>query len=362
MQVYYKLSTYQPLIQALSKHFPMHPARLRTLIGTILGLVSGSNVHHHTLARCLDSTTHEAATKRVERFFKEQGLCIKKYALAIVDLLQFSGKFDLCLDRSNWENGNKQVNYLVLSWRISDKISLPLLAVELDKAGNSNTQERTDLIQMFIDLFGANRIGGLTADREFVGDKWIRFLIDHRIPFFIRTKNNLKIPWGDGTCDAKCFMGNWDEKRPRKLEKEMFGTTVYFAFKKLEKGELLIIMTNQDLPVGQILAVYKDRWSIETLFKNLKTGGFNWENTHMKDSNRLLKLLIILGLAALFAYMIGSRTQEVWRRTVNRPLHSCFKRGLRQFQYLLSQARSHALSFLNALLPLLPSLIPKSVR
>ena len=72
--------------------------------------------------------------------------------------LQFKGKFDLCLDRSNWKFGEKDINYLVLSWRINKKISLPPLFVDLDKAGNSNTIERIDLLEEFNEVFGFNRI------------------------------------------------------------------------------------------------------------------------------------------------------------------------------------------------------------
>jgi hypothetical protein len=96
----------------------------------------------------------------------------KDYARAIVNLIGFKGDFDLCLDRSNWKFGKKNINYLVLSWRISKKISIPLMFVELDKAGNSNTQERVDLLKNFDEVFGFLRIKSLMADREFIGKKW----------------------------------------------------------------------------------------------------------------------------------------------------------------------------------------------
>lgn len=68
------------------------------------------------------------------------------------------------------------VNYLVLSWRISKDFCLPLLFVDLDKAGNSNAQERIDLLDKFDKLFVCSRIKRLFADREFIGEKWIRYL------------------------------------------------------------------------------------------------------------------------------------------------------------------------------------------
>jgi len=64
-------------------------------------------------------------------------------------------------------------------------------------------------------------------------------------------------------------------------------------------------MTNQKLKASQILAQYRERWSIEELFRKLKTSGFHLENTHMKDSTRLVSLLIILGFGLLIAFLMG---------------------------------------------------------
>ncbi len=44
---------------------------------------------------------------------------------------------------------------------------------KLPKRGTSNTQERIDLVQRYINLFGADSIDCLLADREFVGERWI---------------------------------------------------------------------------------------------------------------------------------------------------------------------------------------------
>lgn len=96
----------------------------------------------------------------------------EEYAKAVVEALEFKGKFDLGLDhRSNWKYGKKEINYLVLSWRINKHISIPLMFTELDKAGNSNTAERLDLLERFNKIFGFDRIKSLVADREFIGAK-----------------------------------------------------------------------------------------------------------------------------------------------------------------------------------------------
>ena len=62
--------------------------------------------------------------------------------------------------------------------------------MELDKAGNSNTAERLDLLEKFNKIFGFKRIKSLAADREFIGTKWFKELHKHNIPYFIRVKEN----------------------------------------------------------------------------------------------------------------------------------------------------------------------------
>ena len=62
----------------------------------------------------------------------------------------------------------------------------------LDKRGNSNTQERIDLLAGFIKQFGKISILGLLADREFVGEKWFNYLKNEGIDFIIRIKKNAK--------------------------------------------------------------------------------------------------------------------------------------------------------------------------
>ncbi|MFK5972334.1 MAG: hypothetical protein QM485_03550 [Flavobacteriaceae bacterium] len=63
----------------------------------------------------------------------------------------------------------------------------------LDKRGDSNSQERIDLIERFVGLFGKQCIECLVADREFVGEKWIAYLNREGIRYHIRIRNNFKV-------------------------------------------------------------------------------------------------------------------------------------------------------------------------
>jgi hypothetical protein len=75
----------------------------------------------------------------------------------------------LSLDRTHWRFAGVEFNILCLTI-VADKVSLPVLWLMLNKAGNSDTQERKELLLHYVRLFGAQSIDYLIADREFVGD------------------------------------------------------------------------------------------------------------------------------------------------------------------------------------------------
>jgi hypothetical protein len=118
----------------------------------------------------------------------------------------------------------------------------------------------------------------------------------------------------------------------------MYGSLVFFVGITSQSGELVIVMSNQSLTVPQILARYLKRWSIEELFRKLKTSGFHWENTHMTKSTRLITLLIILTFALMFASLVGHGQSIPWKKTLGYPLCSVFKQGLITLQFFLPKS------------------------
>ena len=60
---------------------------------------------------------------------------------------------------------------------------------------------------------------------------------------------------------------------------------VYVSGMKIAGGEYLIVVSYNSQP--EALLRYKERWQVETLFKALKTNGFQVEDTHVSDYNAL---------------------------------------------------------------------------
>ena len=50
---------------------------------------------------------------------------------------------------------------------------------------------------------------------------------------------------------------------------------------------------------------YKKRWEIETAFKAMKSSGFNIEDTHLCDMDRIARLVAMVCMALVCAYLVG---------------------------------------------------------
>ena len=76
---------------------------------------------------------------------------------------------------------------------------------------------------------------------------------------------------------------------------------------------------------------YKKRWGIETLFGALKSRGFNLEDTHLKEPERISRLLALLALAFTWAFVVGqwqAAVKELKLKKHGYPPKSIFRLGL----------------------------------
>lgn len=115
--------------------------------------------------------------------------------LLVFRLFPLGDKCTLILDHTNWKWGKTPVNILMLSIAYRG-IGIPLFWVVLNLGGNSCAEDRIDLLKRVVKRLGVSRIEALLADREFIGTQWFRFLIEQKIPFIIRIKQNSVVESG----------------------------------------------------------------------------------------------------------------------------------------------------------------------
>ena len=75
-------------------------------------------------------------------------------------------------------------------------------------------------------------------------------------------------------------------------------------------GESLIILSPDASRVTAVLGDDKRRWEIETLFKTLKSQGFDFEATRLTGLDRIERLLALLTIIFCWAHLLGEWLHE----------------------------------------------------
>lgn len=320
------------LEQTLSDNLPWNQARIKFVTRFLAALFSQRTVNLARLATAFSGyASEESNYKRLQRFLHSFEIPYAEVAQFVVKLLGAPSPYTLALDRTNWKIGQSEVNILLLSV-VYRGIGFPLVWCVLPHAGNSDTNERITLLEIFLDLFGVESIQCLCGDREFVGKAWFTFLQTHRIPFQMRLKKDTRVKNGRGE-----FVPAWRLFATTRLNhvrvipeaREMWGLKLYLSGCKLKHGEWLILVSAEyeDHPAQQ----YRQRWGIETLFGALKTRGFNLEDTRLTDEARLSRLVALLAIAFTWAFLVGQWQAEIKGLKLKKhgyPPKSVFRRGL----------------------------------
>jgi len=136
------------------------------------------------LAKALEGKAKkDSKVRRIQRFISDFELDYLQWAVFLVELIQVKPPFRLLMDRTNWQFGAFDINILMLSIAYK-KIAVPVLFILLDnKGGNSQTYQRTLIVDRFIMLFGTESIEFIAADREFIGKSGLTILRQRKLNF-----------------------------------------------------------------------------------------------------------------------------------------------------------------------------------
>jgi Transposase DDE domain len=260
----------------------------------------------------------ESVYKQMLRFFEmktEDLLRLSQCALSFC--LEWFGNSKqgnyLVMDRTNWKQGKVHINILYLGILLPNKKFIPIIweiLPEATKRGNSNTAQRTGLMNNFLGFYkkkeGQKLI--LLTDREFVGEKWWLFLSEKGIDFVARLRKQdawKKISENTGLSipdiDKKI---NCCEKKqatffvPLKIENQpYFYLSATLKPQKSQSQTFFFLSSLENKK--EILEAYKLRWGIEVFFKNIKTNGFDLEKQRFTNRNKIQLLLLIVAFCYL---------------------------------------------------------------
>lgn len=323
----------------------MNLARIKLMAYMLHALCVVQTVSLHKLASAMPtSVERDSNLRRIQRFIANYALNLDLVARMIFSLLPVKDGLVLSMDRTNWKFGEFNINILTLGITYKG-VAFPLLFSLLDKRGNSNWEERKDIMERFIRLFGHDCIDCLVADREFIGKEWIGWLNDNRIRYYIRIRQDIwVVKPSTGERIRAWWLFNSLKVGQEKFYYKLFlhkGQYVYLAGSRIKNSEgipELQILICFNRPEDGV-ATYKKRWEIETAFRAMKSSGFNIEDTHLRDRERIARLFAMVCMVLVWAYLVGEH-KDIYVKPIKilkhgRRAKSLVKYGLEEISNVL---------------------------
>jgi hypothetical protein len=325
------------LAEVLRENLEWHKARLDFMASFVLAMIQVRTVNLAQIAVGLNPLVKIGSNyRRCQRFLAEFRVDQESIGRLILALLP-EGKSTVCIDRTEWEFGRVSINLLFIA-AAYDGVAYPLVWCFLGKSGSSNLREGLKLIKRLLAFLAKERIHTFTADREFACTGLVRYVRWHRIPYTFRIKvGNLVIYKGKVRTVEKLF---WNlgigelEALPKQVK--LWGQKVYLMGSYLHSREFLLLISHAKPEQAHIR--YAQRWEIETLFKALKTQGFNFEATHLTRCERIENLIALMSIALVWAHRVGqwlSQQKPIPIKNHTRKLYSTFRYGLDYLRQVL---------------------------
>ena len=101
------------------------------------------------------------------------------------------------------------------------------------------------------------------------------------------------------------------------------------------------ILATSGIPCRAWALLYGNRWAIEAMFSDLKTCGFNIEDTKLEDPDRVERLMMCTTLALDFCIGLANTFKPHWHKFSaakrKRSKLSPFNQGLKRFNQLANR-------------------------
>ena len=347
------------LKQEMRTQFAVDARRIDLLSRLLVALLQVCTVSYAQLALALNAkvkTVRRAISsnvKRLQRFFKEFSFSHRAYVQFAWQ--QFASQETvLAIDRTDWKFGRHHINVLMIGIAYRGT-AIPLVWKLLGKAGNSSQEKRIALMRgllWFLTDEQKTDIQAITADREFVGHRWLRYLIDQDVDFVIRIRRDALVHKAERTTHAHRIFATENLRLLRKPRK-VFGLSLYMSGQQLSGDEHLILIST--LKGKKMVNLYHQRWKIELLFGCLKSRGFRFEDTHQRIDQRINTMIFVLALALCWAVKTGEWLLEQGYRIPVKNLEKRQEKLFSLFRIGLDQLKVHMLNHLD-FKPLIPLL------
>jgi hypothetical protein len=293
------------------------PAQLVTLKMLVWLLQSQKQVKIERLAANLPLPILEPSRRRhIQRFLSLSSLSILALWFPLIrEILsrQFKAGTQLiiAIDRTQWQENN-----VLMVSVIHQKRAFPIFWTLLEKKGACNLGEQKQVLRPVIRLLNKYKLV-VVADREFHSIELAQWLHSQHLSFVLRQKCGTtfrekrqkfqplsSIPLQPG---IRLFYPHITLTQRKGFNR--FNLAAYWKRKykgKQEKEPWYLLTDLSDLKSAT--HIYKQRYGIEAMFKDCKTGGYNLEGSKASPE-KLIRLILLIALAMTSAWLQGQRTQ-----------------------------------------------------
>jgi len=262
----------------------------------------------------------DTAYARLKRFFQTgnsigilQFVCI----LAIKTFCQNPNCY-LLLDRTNWKYGKVHINLLVIGLLYRD-VFIPLVWIDLGRAGNSNSKQRLDLLDRLLQWWSLSAVPlpklHIAGDREFIGFHWFKGLQEREIDYVMRIPASFKLElWFNGKIkDRKLGLkiiqrylsySGKDSVEVVLMSELIVRLTAFDNDSSRGKAKYIFLMTNM-VDLTEASKFYRKRYKIEICFKHLKKTGLRLEELAIQGQHKIDLMFAALTLIYIMAIQKG---------------------------------------------------------
>jgi len=259
----------------------------------------------------------ESRRKRIQRFLSLKSLKVETLWLPMISLwletqLSAAQIVYLAIDRTSWVRVNLLMISLVWNHR-----GIPLYFELLPKLGSSNFAEQKAAFLKIFPLLNKYKIVVL-GDREFCSVKLGSWLREQKVYFCLRLKKDTFIQRADEVWqelnDLGLKPGVSFYLQGMKVTKSLkiAGFSIACKWKRKYRGiapeEGWFILTNLE-SLSAAINAYKRRFSIEEMFRDFKSGGYNLEGTNVSEE-RLISLILLIAIAYTSATIFGNEINQ----------------------------------------------------
>ncbi|MBD2615982.1 IS4 family transposase [Nostoc punctiforme FACHB-252] len=331
----------------------LNKAQLITLKMLVWLLQNQKQVKIERLAATLPLPIQQNSRRRhIQRFLTLNALSVVLLWFPIIEAIinqhfKVGSQLTIAMDRTQW----KENNVLMVSV-IYQKRAWPIYWCLLEKDGCSNLEEQQKVLRPVIRLLKKYKLV-IIGDREFHSIELGSWLHKQNISFVLRQKKDttFRQKWQkfQPLSNIEIYPGirqfYTNVKVTQKRGFGQFNLGVYWKRKyrgKQEKSAWYLLTNLPDLNTA--LKIYAQRFGIEAMFKDCKTGGYNLESSQASP-DRLVRLIFLIALAMTSAWLQGQkiklqRQQSYICRSQERgkteKRHSNFWIGLYGFNWIVA--------------------------